>query len=467
MAKNCENCGIEVPILKVRQRVAGKKVCDLCAEAGWLDSSPAWECDECGHQNPESRDRSGRETCQGCGAKRRPFEYPGGEKAATLDFDPYENRWIVIDQDMNPIPRSSGTPGESSFYWPADEAHSLIGSTPPNGYGYPVREVMPGSHWSIVWADGRWAVRPRRNASLQVEAHDSGDGETIYHCPFCGSGNVVARSDKSAECGFCNTVFTVQVQPMHPYTPQTIDGKPYNDPDMPGEVTDPNLAGTQPTQPAGGEKDDSMVFKPEGQDVFDPTPASGPQNQVNENREKKEPAFASKTAADEDIQWRWDEMDRLGEALDAVVTKKRTGPQWERQPYSDAPRDGWRCLVVGDGGKVMWCKIEPTLLGEYEVRIYDDRGMGNGPIEGTDDPVQAVRIAERMMERAAGWRFWDESRRRTLEMEPYRTASATPYFITADGNVLGQEAMVKHLAIRFADDRDAVLERVRAENARR
>jgi hypothetical protein len=107
--------------------------------------------------------------------------------------------------------------------------------------------------------------------SMRHIAHDSGDGEVIYHCPFCGSGNVVARSDKSAECGFCNTTFTVQVQPQHPYMPQTIDGKPYQDPDMPGQVTDPAMEGTQPTQPADNAADDSLVFKPPGAELaFDP-----------------------------------------------------------------------------------------------------------------------------------------------------------------------------------------------------
>jgi hypothetical protein len=39
--------------------------------------------------------------------------------------------------------------------------------------------------------------------------HDSGDSQTIFHCCFCGSGQVIARSDGTVECEFCHSVFTV------------------------------------------------------------------------------------------------------------------------------------------------------------------------------------------------------------------------------------------------------------------
>jgi hypothetical protein len=73
--------------------------------------------------------------------------------------------------------------------------------------------------------------RERREGSLHL-AHDSGDNETVYHCPFCGSGAVMGRSDGSAECEFCSNVFTVQVQPRHPNMPQTINGQPMQQPGM-------------------------------------------------------------------------------------------------------------------------------------------------------------------------------------------------------------------------------------------
>jgi hypothetical protein len=74
------------------------------------------------------------------------------------------------------------------------------------------------------------------STSVRKIAHDSGDGETIYHCPFCGSGQVIARSDKTVECEFCHTAFTVQVQPEMSAFPQTINGLPVDVPGMPGEI---------------------------------------------------------------------------------------------------------------------------------------------------------------------------------------------------------------------------------------
>jgi hypothetical protein len=79
-------------------------------------------------------------------------------------------------------------------------------------------------------------ARLTHRSGIQVVAHDSGDGETIYHCPFCGSGQVLARSDGTVECEFCHTAFTVQVQPEMSAFPQTINGVPVDVPGMPGEI---------------------------------------------------------------------------------------------------------------------------------------------------------------------------------------------------------------------------------------
>lgn len=63
-------------------------------------------------------------------------------------------------------------------------------------------------------------------------AHDSGDPQVVYHCPACGSGQVIARSDGTIACGFCKMCFTVQVQPRYPAFPQTINGQPIQVPGM-------------------------------------------------------------------------------------------------------------------------------------------------------------------------------------------------------------------------------------------
>lgn len=66
-------------------------------------------------------------------------------------------------------------------------------------------------------------------------AHVSGNSIDILHCPFCGSGAVIARSDATVECGYCMSVFTVQVQPAYNAFPQSVNGQDYPWPGAPDE----------------------------------------------------------------------------------------------------------------------------------------------------------------------------------------------------------------------------------------
>jgi hypothetical protein len=124
----------------------------------------------------------------------------------------------------------------------------------------PSGKYKPGSDIRLE-AAGEFSEIPRRTSMrtialrehktgqrLFVLAHDSGDGETIYHCPFCGSGQVLARSDRTIECEFCHTSFTVQVQPEYSAFPQTMDGQPIQVPGMPGQIDQP--VGGGPADPA-------------------------------------------------------------------------------------------------------------------------------------------------------------------------------------------------------------------------
>ncbi|QDN94998.1 hypothetical protein FNV58_01300 (plasmid) [Streptomyces sp. RLB1-9] len=87
-----------------------------------------------------------------------------------------------------------------------------------------------------------------------VVAHQSGDGITIAHCPFCGSGQVIGRSDGNTECSFCNQSFLVRVQPMFSAFPQSIDGMPVQIPGMPPP--------TMPGMPPGGDPNDPNAMPP-------------------------------------------------------------------------------------------------------------------------------------------------------------------------------------------------------------
>lgn len=105
--------------------------------------------------------------------------------------------------------------------------------------------------------DGRVAVAVRPiTGPIHRVAHDSGDGETIFHCPFCGSGQVIARNDGTTECEFCSTAFTVQVQPQMPAFPQTIDGVPVDVPGMPNGGQSANVPPGGADAPPGAAGDD-------------------------------------------------------------------------------------------------------------------------------------------------------------------------------------------------------------------
>jgi len=114
--------------------------------------------------------------------------------------------------------------------------------------------------------------------SIMKMAHDSGDPQVVYHCPACGSGQVIARSDGTIECGFCKMCFTVQVQPRYPAFPQTINGQPIQVPGMgpqwPGQDDDQmqqaqDAAEGIPVDDEGAAPDDGNPFADDGADDDD------------------------------------------------------------------------------------------------------------------------------------------------------------------------------------------------------
>lgn len=112
-------------------------------------------------------------------------------------------------------------------------------------------------------------------AALTKVAHDSNDDSRIFHCPFCGSGQVIANSDGGVQCEFCGTTFVVRVQPEFDSMPQTIDGTPYEragEPE-PGEFDEaPEVEGEDPVMADDGVMGPEQNFVPK-KDMF--TTSSG------------------------------------------------------------------------------------------------------------------------------------------------------------------------------------------------
>lgn len=106
-----------------------------------------------------------------------------------------------------------------------------------------------------------FSTQNAKESSVRKEAHDPGDGVTIAHCPFCGSGQVIARSDAQIHCDFCNQNFTVQVQPDYSAFPQTVDGNPVQVPGVPGSGQQDPMADPMGVDPAAtGASDGAPPF---------------------------------------------------------------------------------------------------------------------------------------------------------------------------------------------------------------
>lgn len=113
----------------------------------------------------------------------------------------------------------------------------------------------------------RRAAAAGAQKGLQVEAVDTSG--VIRRCPFCGSGQVLQRSDGTTHCSFCDTSFVVTMMPNMPAMPTFVDGQDLDNEnnmgpeDIPAEGMDP----MDPTaMPPGG--------PPVGGDVFVPPEGS-------------------------------------------------------------------------------------------------------------------------------------------------------------------------------------------------
>lgn len=84
-------------------------------------------------------------------------------------------------------------------------------------------------------------------------AHDPGDPLITSHCPFCGSGQVVGRSDGTIGCEFCGQNYIVRVQPAFPGMPQMPGpGGAPSDIGPDGGMVDPGMIGPDGMPADGG-----------------------------------------------------------------------------------------------------------------------------------------------------------------------------------------------------------------------
>jgi hypothetical protein len=144
----------------------------------------------------------------------------------------------------------------------------------------------------------------RRTGTVRKTAHDPGDPLVTSHCPFCGSGQVVGRSDGTIGCDFCGQSYIVRVQPAFPGMPQmpTGPGAP-SDVGPDGGLVDPGMIGPdgapmdgggpppgEDAEPGGGPQDDAADgggdFPPSGGGSDDDASASGPPEKGDSGKSK-------------------------------------------------------------------------------------------------------------------------------------------------------------------------------------
>lgn len=201
-------------------------------------------------------------------------------------------------------------------------------------------------------------VRRARTAGLRIVAHDSGDNAIINHCPFCGSGGVVAKGEGTVSCEFCHSNFTVQVQPAHPFMPQTVDGQPVPPAGMPGDQPTEMSA---PLDPAVNETEEGVVddenVEPDV-DPADPTGQEPPGNQPKGPKRPVPPQFAkggSTTAA---------QVTQQDKDL-AQVAKTMTGREFIAYQHKGKGCDCPRSMPMCRWGR-FW---DRAMAGEYDGEV--------------------------------------------------------------------------------------------------
>jgi hypothetical protein len=287
---------------------------------------------------------------------------------------------------------------------------------------------------SCKQAEDNRAVYAKKSSLIHL-GHDSGDSETLYHCPFCGAGQLVARSDHTTECQYCGTVFTVQVQPKQQGMPQTINGQPMDMPGMPGDpmeqppgtVTDtPNRAEGQPPDGAGAQAGPpgTPMGPPESPA---PPPGGGP------------PGSAA------------------GGPPGANGGPPGQGPKAPPPQGGGPPGSGDKTPPGQKGGK-----------GQPPQGGGPPGAEKKPPEEGKSDKPNPEKSADDESKSDDGKKKppWLGQPKSSVVMDRdgnVGTVDNIAYFMTHRGIALPEDAYVRYMAMRFADDKDAVIDQVRTE----
>jgi 5-methylcytosine-specific restriction endonuclease McrA len=299
---------------------------------------------------------------------------------------------------------------------------------------------------------------------LVKTAHGNMDGVTVFHCPFCGSGQVV-NSGTSIECTFCHSSFTVLVQPQFPMMPQTVDGQPYTPGQQPGN--DPTTPA--PAAAPGGEDDEGSFG---GDQLSEKLPddssgdAAGGDDSGNPFAKKddsdKPPAPKESSLRVEAIpQYQQKALDKIHAAPQptaadhdryaaSVAHNKRPGGELRGNDH-DRHRRTEKLLNEFGNGKTAKCSYCGTKVDASSIqhdKIYPHNGYRYNNV------IPACRHCNQSRGNADVHTFMETHRRKAASLGAY---------ITEEGVVLSEDEYMAHLAIKFSPHRDETLAEVKQQ----
>jgi GNAT superfamily N-acetyltransferase len=259
-------------------------------------------------------------------------------------------------------------------------------------------------------------------------AHDSGDGERVFHCFSCGSGAIIGRGDGSIECLYCKVAFSVQVQPSNPGMPQTVNGVPYDNPEMPGQVDPapaPPAPGTAPgaPPPPGGGAEGPPPFGSPGAAGLPAPPEGG---------EQGEPPFGGETGAAGPGGAPQSEQGPVPEP-----SQPGAEPTQEAEPPVPVTAPGAPPSVPGQPPAPAFAQEpQPVPASPQQPQVQQ------APQPGAQQPVEAPVVPGAEQEDPE-----DES---NIPPQFRKKKEGVRLFRTADGHLLEEEDYLRHLAVRFA-----------------
>jgi hypothetical protein len=326
---------------------------------------------------------------------------------------------------------------------------------PQERFGWTVVSVEPDAEEEVFCA-----IVPE-NERFALE-----DNILTMNCPFCGSGQITGRSDGGIDCAFCGQSFIVRVQPAFPGMPQAPgmgaptdagpEGIPVGLP--PGAGPEGLPPGADGGMPPGGDEEGGG-FPPGGDEDEEAPPGAD-----DEDEDDGAPPFAKKSSR------------RLGahEHPDDDLRRhlaEEHGHGWIEYPgvseisrIHDADhRNRGAAAHRGDIAPPLQSLPEPAARHwpAHRRERFDDPRLG----DSYGDRFGAEDVADQYRRETHGQPSPDSDYGRFAPAPPERRHLSVRRYRTISGDVLPEDAYIRHLAVLHSGGSSRVLALLRREAA--